>query len=136
MGCMTVEDAARQALEQQRTVEITTTGRRSGQPRRIETWRYRADGRYWLTGSPGSRDWYANVLAHPEFTLHLDDLDLQVRGRPVTDADERAHIFGEIVPALDWAGSLESWIAGSPLVEIELGDVAGDEERRNASRPH
>ncbi len=118
---MTVRDAAWQALEWQRTVEITTTGRRSGQLRRIETWRYRAGGRYWLTGSPGSRDWYANVLAHPEFTLHLNGLDLQVRGRPVIDADERARVFGEIVPALDWAGSLESWIAGSPLVEIEVG---------------
>lgn len=118
---MTVTDETRQALERQRTVEMTTTGRRSGQPRRIETWRYRACGRYWLTGSPGSRDWYANLLAHPEFTLHLADVDVQVRGRPVTDPDERALIFAEIVPALDWAGSLESWIAGSPLVEIELG---------------
>src|SRR3954470_21101036 len=54
---------------------------------------------------------------HPD----LKDLDLQVRGRPATDPDERAHVFGEIVPGLDWAGSLESWIAGSPLVEMEFG---------------
>ncbi|WP_089155453.1 nitroreductase/quinone reductase family protein [Micromonospora sp. NBS 11-29] len=118
---MTVTDEARRALDRQRTVEITTVGRRSGRPRRIETWRYRAAGRYWLTGSPGSRDWYANLLAHPEFTLHLADLDLRVRGRPVTDPAERALVFGEIVPTLDWAGTLESWLAGSPLVEIELG---------------
>jgi deazaflavin-dependent oxidoreductase (nitroreductase family) len=118
---MTAEDEARQALERQRTVEITTIGWRSGQPRRIETWRYLAAGRYWLTGSPGSRDWYANVLAHPDFTLHLKDRDLPARARPVTDPEERARVFGEIVPALDWAGSLESWITGSPLVEIELG---------------
>ncbi|WP_329007474.1 nitroreductase/quinone reductase family protein [Micromonospora rifamycinica] len=118
---MTLTDEARQALERQRTVEISTIGRRSGQPRRTEIWRYRAGGRYWLTGSPGSRDWYANMLAHPEFTLHLVDLDLPVRGRPVTDPDERAMVFGEIVPALTWAESLESWIAGSPLMEIELG---------------
>ncbi len=117
---MTVTDEARQALDRQRTVEITTIGRRSGRPRRIETWRYRAAGRYWLTGSPGSRDWYANLLAHPRFTVHLHGLDLQVRGRVVTDPDERARVFGEIVPGLDWAGSLESWIAGSPLVEVEL----------------
>jgi deazaflavin-dependent oxidoreductase (nitroreductase family) len=117
---MTVTDEARQALERQRTVEITTIGRRSGQPRRLETWRYRAAGRYWLTGSPGSRDWYANVVANPRFTLHLQDLDLEVRGRPVTDPGERSRILGEIVPALDWGGSLESWLAGSPLVEIEF----------------
>ncbi|GID65222.1 hypothetical protein Acy02nite_31030 [Actinoplanes cyaneus] len=113
-------DEVRQALDRQRTVEITTVGRRSGQPRRIETWRYVAAGRYWLTGSPGARDWYANLVAHPGFTLHLDGHDLRVRGRVVTDPDERARVFGEIVPALDWAGSLASWTAGSPLVEIEL----------------
>jgi deazaflavin-dependent oxidoreductase (nitroreductase family) len=117
---MTVTDEARQALERQQTVEITTIGRRSGRPRRIETWRYLAAGRYWLTGSPGSRDWYANVVANPRFTLHLKDLDLAVRGRPVADPDERARVLGEIVPALDWADSLESWLAGSPLVEIEF----------------
>jgi deazaflavin-dependent oxidoreductase (nitroreductase family) len=118
---MTVTDEAKQALERQQTVEITTIGRRSGQPRRIETWRYRAAGRFWLTGSPGSRDWYANLLARPEFTLHLRDLDLPVRARIVTDPDERARILGEIVPGLSWADSLESWLAGSPLAEIELG---------------
>ncbi|MGW4943346.1 nitroreductase/quinone reductase family protein [Actinoplanes sp. NPDC004185] len=115
---MTVTDQARQALERQQTVEITTIGRRSGRPRRIETWRYRANGRFWLTGSPGSRDWYANMLAHPDFTLHLHGLDLPVRARAVTDPDERARVLGEIVPTLDWAESLESWLAGSPLVEI------------------
>jgi deazaflavin-dependent oxidoreductase (nitroreductase family) len=104
----------------QRTVEITTTGRRSGRPSRIETWVYRAAGRYWLTGSPGARDWYANLLARPEFTLHLRDRDVPARGRPVTDPQERARVFGEIVPTLDWAESLESWLAGSPLVEIQL----------------
>jgi deazaflavin-dependent oxidoreductase (nitroreductase family) len=101
-------------------VEITTVGRRTGRPRRIETWRYRAGGRYWLTGSPGSRDWYANLLADPMFTLHLENLDLRVRGRVVTDQQERARVFGEIVPGLSWAGGVQTWIDGSPLVEIEL----------------
>ncbi|MFB9363899.1 nitroreductase family deazaflavin-dependent oxidoreductase [Actinoplanes nipponensis] len=121
---MTETDEARRELDRQRTVEITTIGRRTGRPRRIETWRYRAGGRYWLTGSPGSRDWYANLLAHPEFTLHLGERELRVRARVVTDPGERARVFGEIVPGLGWAGSLQSWIAGSPLVEIELTGAA------------
>ncbi|HWS33684.1 MAG TPA: nitroreductase/quinone reductase family protein [Actinoplanes sp.] len=100
------------------TVEITTVGRRSGRPRRIETWRYRAAGRFWLTGSPGRRDWFANLVATPEFILHLDGTDLPVRARVVTDPGERVQIFQEIVPHLNWVGSLESWIEGSPLAEI------------------
>jgi deazaflavin-dependent oxidoreductase (nitroreductase family) len=119
---MTKTEDARQALNRQQTVHITTIGRRSGQPRRVETWRYRAAGRYWLTGSPGTRDWYANLLAHPEFTLHLTGRDLKARGRPITDPDERSRVLGEIVPGQSWAESLESWLAGSPLVEIELLD--------------
>lgn len=109
-------DEARQALEHQQTVEITTIGRRTGRPSRIETWRYRAAGRFWLTGSPGARDWYANLLADPSFTLHLKGLDVPARARPVTDPAERARILGEIARP----GDLESWLAGSPLAEIEI----------------
>ncbi|GAA1647708.1 nitroreductase/quinone reductase family protein [Actinoplanes couchii] len=109
-------------LEQHMTVEITTIGRRSGRPSRIETWRYLAAGRFWLSGSPGRRDWYANLVAHPDFTVHLPGLDLQARARPVTDPDERTQIFAEFVPGLSWAGSVQSWIEGSPLVEIEPRD--------------
>ncbi|MEV6598773.1 nitroreductase/quinone reductase family protein [Actinoplanes sp. NPDC051346] len=119
---MTATDEARRTLDRQLTVEITTIGRRTGRPRRIETWRYRAAGRYWLTGSPGPRDWYANLVAHPGFTLHLQDLDLRVRARVVTDPAERTRVFGEIVPGLEWAThGLDRWIAESPLVEIDLG---------------
>ena len=125
---MTVSDEVRQALDEQLTVEITTIGRRSGQPRRLETWRYRAAGRYWLTGSPGARDWYANLVAQPAFTLHLRGRDLPARARLVTDPDERAAVFGEIVPTLSWAGSLAAWIAGSPLVEIQLAEDKGSGE--------
>lgn len=105
----------------------------SGRARRTETWRYRARGRYWLTGSPGPRDWYANLLTHPELTLHLAGLDVATRGRPVTDPGERALLFGEIVPTLDWAESLESWVEGNPLVEIELGWFRGAHDHADPS---
>ena len=43
----------RAALERDLTIDITTTGRRSGQPRRIEIWFYNVDGRIYLGGSSG-----------------------------------------------------------------------------------
>ena len=61
----------RAALDRDRTIDITTTGRRSGQPRRIETWFYNVDGRIYLSGSPGRRDWYANLQADPRLVFHL-----------------------------------------------------------------
>ena len=48
-------------LAENRTIDITTTGARSGEPRRIETWAWPLDGVLYLTGSPGRRDWYANL---------------------------------------------------------------------------
>jgi hypothetical protein len=50
----------------ERTVDITTTGRRSGTPQRIETWFYRADDVVYLSGMPGRRGWVANLRAHPD----------------------------------------------------------------------
>jgi hypothetical protein len=42
-------------------VDITTTGRRTGLPRRIEIWFQRVNGRYYLSTLPGTHveDWIA-----------------------------------------------------------------------------
>ena len=66
-----MDERVHQALAIDRTIDITTTGRSSGLPRRIETWFYRVDDQIYMTGSPGRRDWYANLLANPDFTFHL-----------------------------------------------------------------
>src|SRR5215211_3910424 len=80
------------ALANDRTIDITTTGRSSGLPRRIETWFYRVGDQIYLTGSPGRRDWYANLLATPDFTFHLKQsvaADLPARASSITDPEER-----------------------------------------------
>ncbi|MDQ1583232.1 MAG: hypothetical protein QOF36_1286 [Microbacteriaceae bacterium] len=125
-----MDDALRRALAHDRTVDITTIGRRSGVSRRIEIWFYRAGGRFYLSGSPGRRDWYANLEANPAFTFHLTRsrvADLPATARLVTDEDERRRVFTKIVGDLNQPGNpaglsrqvdLEAWMAGSPLVEI------------------
>lgn len=109
-------------LARNRTIDITTTGARSGEPRRIETWAWPLDGVLYLTGSPGPRDWYANLKAEPAFTVHLKrgvQADLQARARPIEDPSERRDVFTRL---LDGSGyDLERWIADSPLVEVALG---------------
>jgi deazaflavin-dependent oxidoreductase (nitroreductase family) len=86
------------------TVDITTTGARTGLPRRIEIWFYHFDGRWFLSGLPGPSSWYANLLAHPDFTFHLKHgvhADLSARARPITDAGERRQLFDRIVEVLN-----------------------------------
>ena len=65
--------AIRQALAKDLVIDITTTGRRSGALRRLEIWFHEIEGRWYITGSPGKRDWHANLLATPQFTFHLKD---------------------------------------------------------------
>jgi deazaflavin-dependent oxidoreductase (nitroreductase family) len=121
-----MDEAVQRALENDRTIDNTTTGRRSGQARRIEIWRYRYDGRTFLSGSPGTRDWYANLIANPEFTFHLKgsvQADLLAVARPITDEEERREVIAGILEDLGrGSGSLEDWAESSPLVEVEFLD--------------
>ena len=67
-----MNNEAASALATDQVIDITTTGRQTGQPRRIEIWFHRVDDQYYITGTPGRpRSWYANLLAHPQFTFHL-----------------------------------------------------------------
>jgi deazaflavin-dependent oxidoreductase (nitroreductase family) len=119
-----VDEGIQRALENDRTIDITTTGRNSGQPRRIEIWMYRYDGRVFLSGSPGTRDWYANLRVDPEFTLHLKgsvQANLPAIAHPITDEAERREVIRGILDDLGrGSGNVEEWVAGSPLVEVEF----------------
>jgi deazaflavin-dependent oxidoreductase (nitroreductase family) len=117
-----MDENVQRALERDRTIDITTTGRRSGQPRRIEIWFHNLDGRIYITGLPGRRDWYANVVAKPKFTFHLKGstrADLPARARPITGDAERREVLAEVLRRLG-RDELDRWVADAPLVEVEL----------------
>jgi deazaflavin-dependent oxidoreductase (nitroreductase family) len=136
-----MDDAIRHALAinqsspaRARTIEITTIGARTGKPRRIEIWFYRAGGRSYLSSLPAKPSWYANLKANPAFTFHLKNsvrADLAASARPVTDEAERQRIFAEIVDDLNQPSNpggiaqptcLEDWITGSPLMEVTFAE--------------
>ena len=111
----------RQALARDRTIDITTIGRASGQPRRIEMAFHNFDGEIYITGTPGKRDWYANLLAHPDFTFHMKQsavADLAARATPITDPETRRVILTRILDKLGRSSDLDAWLAGSPLVKV------------------
>lgn len=133
-----MRDDVRRAVEittaastRERTIDITTVGRRTGLPRRIEIFFYRALGRTWLAG-PGRPSWYANLVATPEFTFHLKHhvrADLPATARPVTDEDTRRRVFAEIVDDLNQPANpghlpqpqrVEDWM-DHRLMEITFG---------------
>jgi len=113
----------RRALERDRVIDITTTGRKTGQQRRIEIWFDNVDGKLFLSGLPGRRGWYANLVAEPNFTFHLKHsviADLPAKATPIRDPNQKREIFSEILKKRGAEGDLEAWLQGSPLVEVEL----------------
>ena len=48
-----MDDAIRTALHHSQLIDLTTTGRRTGQQRRIEIFLHDDDGRLFITGMPG-----------------------------------------------------------------------------------
>ncbi len=116
----------KQALETDRTIDVTTTGRTTGRPHRIEMWFHNLDGQLYLTGTPGTRGWHANLLAHPEFTFHLKGsvrADLRARATAILDPARRRTILSRLLDRLGHAAELDVWVRESPLVEVEILDA-------------
>lgn len=113
-------------LQKGHRVDITTKGRRSGRPHRIEIGFQNIDGTVYISGIPGRRDWYANLLANLEFTFHLKQsvtADLPARARPITDPDERRTVLTTFTANWNYADQVDAWIAGSPLVEVSFDEA-------------
>jgi deazaflavin-dependent oxidoreductase (nitroreductase family) len=118
-----MNEQIKQALERSQTIDITTIGRKTGQPRRIEIWFHNLDGQLYLTGLPGRRDWYANLKAKPEFTFHLKEIiqaDLPATARVIEAMAERREVFSRLLPKLNQAADFATWLERSPLVEVTL----------------
>ena len=104
-------------------VDITTIGRKSGGRHRTEVRLHNVGGQLYISGSPGKRDWYANVLARPEFTLHLKRsvvADLDAYAVPVLDEDRRRKVFRALLEATGWPEQLEARLTSSPLVHVSV----------------
>lgn len=118
-----MDERYRRALAEDPMVDITTTGRKSGRPRRIEIWIHDAGERFIITGSPGPRDWYANLLANPVLTVHLKrsvQADLPAMATPVTDADEKVALLRAAPRLAQYVtgATVDEWVERSPLVEV------------------
>ncbi len=116
--------AAQAALERDLTIDITTIGRTSSLPRRIEIWFLNIDGTIYITGTPGRRDWFANLAANPTFTFHLKQsthADLMAHATIVADRDERDLVLR--AAASQWyrdQTTIEELVDAAPMVRIDF----------------
>ena len=121
---MSTQDIRTALAKQDQTVEITTTGRRTGRPHRIEVRLHSLGGRLFIMGNVGKpRDWYANMRAAPAFTLRLKHgvtTDLEATATPIVDPAERRSVFRSLLEQSGRLGQLEERTASSPLVHVEV----------------
>ena len=120
-----MDEAIVQALNNDRLIDITTIGRKSGQPHRIEIGFHYLAGEVFIAGTPGPRSWLANLIASPEFTFHLKGsihADLPAKAAHIIVESKRREIFtmiserGRTRAPID----VEDWVEGSPLVQVEF----------------
>jgi deazaflavin-dependent oxidoreductase (nitroreductase family) len=120
-----MDPAIRAALDRGGIVDITTTGRRSGQSRRIEIVFHNVGGRLVISGMPRrerTRAWIHNLEADPRLTLHLKQdvtADLPATARIVTDEGERRDLLVHV--ARNWNRTdVDAMVAWSPLIEVTV----------------
>jgi len=121
-----MDEQVRHALEHGRVIDITTIGRASGEPRRIEIWFHNVDGHIYITGTPGRRDWYANLRANPSFTFHIKEaaqIDLPAHATLLEDPDAKRAILTRIRDTIGRSDDLETWVTQSPLVEVAFDAI-------------
>jgi len=122
-----MDDAVRAALARSQTIDLTTTGRRSGEARRIEIFLHSVDGQLFISGTPfpgRTRAWIYNVAADPHVIVHLKRTvvaDVPATARVITEPDERRPLIEAAARA--WGRTdLDVMLEHSPLITITVED--------------
>jgi deazaflavin-dependent oxidoreductase (nitroreductase family) len=102
---------------------LTTRGRVTGRPHRIEIW-FALDGStlYLLSGGGERSDWVKNLRATPEVTVEIGSETLDGRARVVLDAAEE-ELARTLLPAKyqpGYGGDLSDWRESALPVAVDL----------------
>ncbi len=118
-----MDSAIERALKTDGLIDITTVGSKTGKPHKVEIAFHNFDGVLYISGSPGKRDWYANLVANPQFTFHLKQstrADIPATAIPITDEAARRWVLSKVVAKWGKQAELEAFVQSSPLVEVQL----------------
>jgi len=101
---------------------VTTTGRKTGQPRPTPLTAIEADGHTYVVASKGGDDrhpaWYLNLVAHPEVVVNRDGRTTPMLAR-VLSPEERAAVWPVVTRTYQgYAGYQERTDREIPVVEL------------------
>ncbi len=69
---------------------LTTSGRKSGEPREIEIWFTEIEGRYYLIAEKRQRaNWVLNIINDPRISIRVDNREFTGVGRIVEERTEQ-----------------------------------------------
>jgi len=102
---------------------LTTVGRTSGRPHRIEIWFALREGTVYLLSGGGARsDWVKNLVAHPEVDLEIGGDLRHARARVVqADTPEDATARQLLLEKYATGRELEEW--GRTSLPIAIGSA-------------
>jgi deazaflavin-dependent oxidoreductase (nitroreductase family) len=121
------KNVARADLEKvanQSTVEITTTGRKSGKPHTSTIWFVYEQGHFYIqSGKEGKSDWYQNLKKTPQISLKIGDLAFSGNAKFIDDSQEaeRIHgLFSDKYLRARLSGLIGSQVGHGKVVEVEI----------------
>jgi deazaflavin-dependent oxidoreductase (nitroreductase family) len=127
------------ALARSQLVDMTTTGRKTGQPRRIEIALHAIDGRLYISGMPRAdrkRAWILNLERDPRLTIRLKqttNAEVPATARVIEDPVERRQIL-ELVAARWGRTDVDVMVAHSPLIELTVAGYPRPADSDHAHR--
>jgi deazaflavin-dependent oxidoreductase (nitroreductase family) len=108
---------------------VTTTGRRTGEPHEIEIWfGVIDDTMYLISGNGLTADWYRNALADSHVSVLLAGETHDGVARDVTDSDERRRVGDVMGAKYPWDGdssiglTRQAWCFEVPVLAIGQWD--------------
>jgi len=123
-----VDENTFNALHHSQVIDLTTTGRRTGRPRKIEIFLHDKDGLLFISGMPRAdrtRDWIHNITADPQVVVHLKQriaVDIPATARVVTDPAERRQLLA--AAAQRWRRTdVDEMVRHSPLIVLTVADA-------------
>ncbi len=104
-------------------VDLTTFGRITGSPHRIEIWfAFHESTLFMLSGGGTKSDWVKNLIADPAVIVHVDGLDVSGTARLIRGMEEadlvRHLVFEKYNPG--YTGDLTEWRIRSVPIAVDL----------------